>query len=73
MTFKTHMVLVADIDGFKTLCGISSDGCSEDFFDAMPLVAYSDKKGTTCKKCLKKWPLEEAKFEGMILQDESLL
>lgn len=64
MTFKTHMVLVADNDGFQTLCGIG-DGCSELFFDEMPLVEYGNKKDTTCKICLRKWALEEAKLEEM--------
>ena len=49
-TFKKHMVLIADIDGFTTLCGIN-DGASEAFLDQDTLVEYGRSDETTCAHC----------------------
>ena len=49
-TFKKHMVLIADNEGFTTLCGIN-DGASEAFLDQDTLVEYGRTDETTCAHC----------------------
>lgn len=45
--FKTHMVFIADMEGFLTLCGIN-DACSESFYyNTDNLVEFGNEKGAT--------------------------
>jgi len=49
-TFKKHMVLIADNEGFTTLCGINEEA-SEAFIDQDTLVEYGRTDETTCAHC----------------------
>lgn len=61
-TFKKHMILYADYEGFCTICGIN-DSCSEDFFEAgYNLVEFGNRAETTCKKCLEAWDKKIEEF-----------
>lgn len=54
MTFKTHMILLSDQEGFTTVCGID-DGCSDKFKDTAEFSSFGDGVKTTCKKCLQRF------------------
>lgn len=68
--FKVRMVSYANIDGFRTLCGIT-EACSEDFFDdPTNLVEFGKEKEVTCKKCLAAWEKEIKEIDRIISNSE---
>jgi hypothetical protein len=54
MSFKSHMILFSDQEGFTTVCGID-DGCSDNFKDTAKFSNFGDEAKTTCKKCLQRF------------------
>lgn len=66
MTYKKHMICYVGLEegSFRTMCGITDENCSENFYDDQSnTVDYGDIGATTCKRCIKAWEKDVELFK----------
>jgi hypothetical protein len=60
--FRKHIVGYRMEDVATTFCGISSDKCSEDFYESNSFVDVASYRQATCKRCINKLKKELSRF-----------